>query len=215
MTAIMWRMAIKRGVVKEHWRLNEKNGQYDEPRLRARMLDRFHNGICANAADWKRSDTCFQYLPAGPVCRVNPGATNSPTYGSADSRTDQFSDPLQQKIFAVGKQLSLSPDQLAQLKDSLKADRNQKAEIAKTIQDTRKALAEALANGDTFLDSEIEALAAANAKAQEHELKLWAKLNAILTPNQQRQFLTMATPLSGAAEPPQIAHGQYPSRSPN
>ena len=146
--------------------------------------------------------------PAGAVCRMNPGATNSPANGGRDSKTNELSDPLQQKIWATAKQLGLSSDQLAQLKESLKADSDQRAEIVNAVQDARKALANALANGDTFLESEIEALAAANAKAQERELKLWAKLYAILTPDQQRQFLTMATPLSGAAEPLQMAQGQ-------
>ena len=142
--------------------------------------------------------------PAAAVCRINPAGTNSP----ANRAADELSDPLQQKIWATAKQLGLSSDQVAQLKESLKADSDQRAEIAKAVQDARKVLANALANGETFLESEIEALAAANAKAQEHELKLWAKLYAILTPDQQRQFLTMATPLSGAAEPPQVAQGQ-------
>jgi Spy/CpxP family protein refolding chaperone len=146
--------------------------------------------------------------PAGAVCRMNPGATNGPGNGDANSTTDELSEPLQQKILATAKQLGLSSDQLAQLKESLKADSDQRTEIAKAVQDARKALATALANGETFLDSEIEALAEANTKSQEYELKLWAKLYAILTPDQQRQFLTMATPLSGAAQPPQVAQRQ-------
>ena len=146
--------------------------------------------------------------PAGAVCRMNPGAKNNPANGVADSKTDELSEPLQQKIWATAKQLGLRSDQVAQLKESLKGDSDQRAEIAKAVEEARKALANALANGETFLESEIEALAAANAKAQEHELKLWAKLYAVLTLDQQRQFLSMATPLSGAAGPPQIAQGQ-------
>lgn len=143
--------------------------------------------------------------PVGAVCRTSAGTTMGPNSGSPTSNADQLSDPMEQKIWATAKQLDLSSDQRAQLKESLRSENGQDGDIDKAVQDAKNALANALANGETFLDSEIEGLAAANAKAQEHELKLWAKLYAVLTPDQQRRLLTMATPLSIAAESHQLA----------
>jgi hypothetical protein len=81
----------------------------------------------------------------------------------------------------------------------LKGESDEGTEINKVVQDARSALA----NGQNFLDSEIEDLASANAKVQEHELKFWTKLYAVLTPDQQRQSARMSTPLSWAA----VSHG--------
>ena len=102
-------------------------------------------------------------------------------------------------VWRVAQQLGLTSDQRSDLASAFKAAKEERAALDKALQDARQALADSLANGQAFLDSEIENLTSANAKVQESELKLWAKLYAVLTPDQQRRLLSMATPLSVAS----------------
>jgi hypothetical protein len=80
--------------------------------------------------------------------------------------------------------------------------------LNKALQDSRRTLADSLSRGETFLDAEIENLTSANAKVQEFSLKRWAKLYAILTPDQQRRLLSMSTPLSLEAVSRETAQGR-------
>jgi Spy/CpxP family protein refolding chaperone len=141
--------------------------------------------------------------PAGATCKTGTGTTDARPSSVPGPDSGDTSDPSQQGIWSVAQQLHLTSDQRAELKSSLKGDSDEGTEINKAVQDARSALANALANGQNLLDSEIEGLASANAKAQEHELKFWAKLYAVLTPDQQRQSARMSTPLSWAA----VSHG--------
>jgi Spy/CpxP family protein refolding chaperone len=119
--------------------------------------------------------------------------------GSNNANGDTSNDPLEQAVWKDASQLDLTADQRSQLSASLTADRADRSAFNKALQDAKTALANALANGETFLDSYIENLASANAKVEESDLKLWAKLYAVLTPDQQRRMLTLATPLSQAS----------------
>ena len=76
------------------------------------------------------------------------------------------------------------------------------------MQDARTALAYALQNGQTSLETEIEDLASAGAKVQESQLRRWAALYAVLTPDQQKRSLMMTTPLSQATPLPGIVQAQ-------
>ena len=147
----------------------------------------------------------------GHSINAAPGST-APASGNGDPTTGPnaggTSDASQQSIWKVAQQLGLTSDQRAQLDSSLKAQKDERAELDKAVRNARAALAHALANGQTFLDAEIESLASANAKVQESELKLWANLFAISTPDQQKQLLSMSTPLSPATAPHGIVQGQ-------
>lgn len=134
--------------------------------------------------------------PAGATCKTGTGTMNTDPAGVPSSNSGDRSDPVLQRIWAVAQQLGLTSDQRSDLRTALKSQNNERADIDKLVQDARSALANALANGQTLLDSEIENLASANAKAQESQLKLWAKLYALLTPDQQRRLLSLSTPLS-------------------
>jgi Spy/CpxP family protein refolding chaperone len=141
---------------------------------------------------------------AGVCLNGTPPASGSTT----NSNVGASSDPLQQNIWKVAQQLGLTSDQRSELSSELKAQKDERAEIDKALQDARGALANALADGQTFLDTEIENLASADAKMREYEVKLWAKLYAVLTPDQQRRLLSMSTPLSLATAPHGTVQGQ-------
>lgn len=127
---------------------------------------------------------------SGPLAASN--STNSLSSNTAN-------DPSEQAIWKAAAQLDLTLDQRSQLAAALKEERTDRVALNKALQDAKRALADALANGETYLDSDIENLTSVNAKVQESDLKLWAKLYAILTPDQERRMLTMATPLSSAS----------------
>ena len=127
---------------------------------------------------------------------------------SNTTSSDTSNDPREQAVWKAAAQLDLTADQRSQLSTALKADRADRTALDKALQDARTALADALANGQTFLDSYIENLASANSKVQESDLKLWAKLYSVLTPDQQRRMLTLATPLSQASGTPVTAQVQ-------
>lgn len=153
--------------------------------------------------------------PAGAVCRTGnattatiPAGATTPNTGVAGPNPGDVSDPVQRKIRAVAEQLGLTSEQRTQLGSALKADQEERATLDKALRDARRALADALANGQTFLDAEIENLSSANAKCQESDLKRWAKLYAILTADQQRRLLTMSTPLTMESASHEIARGQ-------
>ena len=125
--------------------------------------------------------------------------------GIPNSKDAGIADPEQEKISKAARQLDLDSDQRAQLDSSLKAQKEESATLEKAVQDARAALAHALQIGQTYLESEIENLASANAKLQESQLRRWAALYAVLTPNQQKQMLMMPTPLSQAAVSAEIS----------
>jgi|HubBroStandDraft_4_1064222.scaffolds.fasta_scaffold04672_9 Spy/CpxP family protein refolding chaperone len=140
--------------------------------------------------------------PPGATCRSNSATgngENTTSYGAASATEPGASDPEQQKIWNAARQLKLDADQRAQLDSSLKAQKDESADADKALKDARAALAQALQNGETSLESEIENLSSANAKVQESELRRWASLYAVLTPDQQRRLLMMPTPLSQAS----------------
>jgi len=116
-----------------------------------------------------------------------------------------LADPEQEKILRAARQLDLDSDQRRQLDASLKAEKEESATLEKAVQEARAALAHALQSGQTYLESEIENVASANAKLQESQLRRWAALYAVLTPNQQKQMLMMPTPLSQAAVSAEIS----------
>jgi Spy/CpxP family protein refolding chaperone len=132
--------------------------------------------------------------------RRMPGGSGSlaGSNSTASSPGNSSNDPREQAIWRAAAQLDLTVDQRSQLGAALKAGRADRSALDKSLQDASHALADALANGETFLDSYIENLTSANAKVQESDLKLWAKLYSVLTPDQQRRMLTLATPLSQA-----------------
>jgi Spy/CpxP family protein refolding chaperone len=142
----------------------------------------------------------------GPGSGVPSSSTTGRT--TAGPSTDPARDPREESVWRAAKQLDLTSDQRTELASALKTQKAERAGLDKTLQDARRALADALANGQTFLDSEIENLASANAKVQEFDLKLWAKLYAVLTPDQQRRLLSMSTPLSLASDSHRIAQSQ-------
>lgn len=137
--------------------------------------------------------------PPGATCSSNAPGNGENAYGLPNTTKTEVPDVEEQKIWNAGRQLNLTSDQHAQLESSLKAQKDENADIDKALKDARAALAQALQNGETSLESEIENLASANAKQQESELRRWASLYAVLTPDQQRRLLMMPTPLSQAS----------------
>jgi Spy/CpxP family protein refolding chaperone len=127
------------------------------------------------------------------------GSYTVPATSGPDSKGPDTVDPEQQKIWNAARQLDLDSDQRAQLSSSLKEQKDETATVEKALQEARAALAHALQNGQTSLESEIEDLASASAKVQESQLRQWAALYAVLTPDQQRRLLMMPTPLSRAS----------------
>jgi hypothetical protein len=150
--------------------------------------------------------------PPGAICSTNnPRGNNVPnTSGRGIPNTNDvgIADPEQEKILKAARQLDLDSDQRAQLVSSLKAQKEESATLEKAVQEARAALAYGLQNGQTPLESEIENLVSANAKLQESQLRRWAALYAVLTPNQQKRMLMMATPLSQAALSPGVSQLQ-------
>lgn len=136
------------------------------------------------------------------------GSNTVPATNGADTKGPDAADPEQQKIWSAARQLDLDSDQRSQLSASLKEQKDETASLEKALQGARAALAHALQNGQTSLESEIEDLAAANAKVQESQLRRWAALYAVLTPDQQRRLLVMPTPLSQATTLPGIPQAQ-------
>jgi hypothetical protein len=134
---------------------------------------------------------------SGPLDRTN-----------ADPGTGTTRDSLEQSVWRAAQRLGLSSDQRTDLASALKAEKAERAAFDKALQDARHALADALANGQTYLDAEIENLTSATAKVQESDLKLWAKLYAVLDTDQQRRLLSMATPLSLATASHELGQGQ-------
>jgi len=163
--------------------------------------------------------TCVSAIAQGPVTRQmgarrtpngDPGAGSYsvPATNGPDSKGPDTADADQQKIWNAARQLDLDSDQRAQLSSSLKEQKNETATLEKSLQDARTALAHALQNGQTSLESEIEDLASAGAKVQESQLKQWAALYSVLTPDQQKRLLMMPTPLSQATTLPGVATAQ-------
>ena len=141
---------------------------------------------------------------------ADPGSGNytvAATNGS-DTKNPDSVDPEQQKIWNVARQLDLDSDQRAQLSSALKEQKDETATLEKALQDARTALAHALQNGQTSLETEIEDLASASAKVQESQLRRWAALYAVLTPDQQKRMLMIPTPLSQATTLPSLAQVQ-------
>jgi Spy/CpxP family protein refolding chaperone len=141
--------------------------------------------------------------PAGATCRSNNATGNGQNTTNYDARNparSDASDPEEERIWAAARQLKLDSDQRAQLDSSLKAQKGDAANLDMDLLEARAALAHALQNGQSSLESEIENLTSATAKVQESRLKRWASLYAVLTPDQQKQLLIMPTPLSQAAE---------------
>jgi hypothetical protein len=150
--------------------------------------------------------------PPGAICSTNGPHGNSGNNGPyisgpeiPNSKDAGLADPEQEKILKAARQLELDKDQRSQLDLSLKAQKEESATLEKAVQEARAALAHALQSGQTYLESEIENLASANAKLQESQLRRWAALYAVLTPNQQKQMLMMPTPLSQAAVSAEIS----------
>jgi hypothetical protein len=129
-----------------------------------------------------------------------PGGSGMVTNGSPNAANSM--DPNQQNIWKVALELGLTPDQSAQLESSVATYNEGHAGLDNALHDARAALALALTNGQTVLDVEIEGVISASSKVQEADLKLWASLFAICTPNQQKQMLNIQTPLSQAASQP-------------
>jgi len=150
--------------------------------------------------------------PPGAICSTNsPRGSDGPYTsgrGIPNSKDADIVDPEQEKILKAARQLDLDSDQRRQLDLSLKLQKGESATLEKAVQEARAALAHALQNGQTYLESEIENLASANSRLQESQLRRWAALYAILTPNQQKQMLMMTTPLSQATLSPEISQGQ-------
>ena len=172
---------------------------------------------CASAVA-QRIGTPGSACPPGGICSTNiprgndgPLGNNGPYSdgrGIPDTNDAGIADPEQEKILKAARQLALDSDQRAQLISSLKAQKEESAALEKAVQEARAALAHALQSGQTYLESEIENLATANAKLQESKLRRWAALYAVLTPNQQKQMLMMPTPLSQAALSSEISQAQ-------
>jgi hypothetical protein len=153
--------------------------------------------------------------PTGAICSTNGphgNSGNNRPYSSdreiPNSKDAGTADPEQEKILKAARQLDLDSDQRRQLDLSLKEQKEEIATLEKAVQEARAALAHALQSGQTYLESEIENLTSANAKLQESQLRRWAALYAVLTPNQQKQMLMMPTPLSQAALSPGISQAQ-------
>jgi Spy/CpxP family protein refolding chaperone len=147
---------------------------------------------------------------SGPVTSGSPlsGATGDVSVAAANSDAKVDRDPREEAIWNAARQLELTQDQRAGLGVAMKADKPDRIALERGLQEARRALADALANGDSFLDSEIENLASATAKLQESELKMWAKLYSVLSPDQQRRMLSMSTPLSMVSGSHEFAKSQ-------
>jgi Spy/CpxP family protein refolding chaperone len=151
--------------------------------------------------------------PAGAICRSNSASgngQNTTSYADPNAGHPDATEPEEEKIWSVARQLKLNADQRSQLDSSLKAQKGESADLAKALVDARDALAHALQNGQSSFEGEIENLASAGAKVQESELKRWASLYAVLTPDQQKQLLTMPTPLSLASGSPETIQTHDP-----
>ena len=158
-----------------------------------------HDSIVVDPAHVCR--ICFRIVD----CLEFPGGQQEPVF--AEIGVEIVADnPI--VILDTLKQLALTADQRTELASAMKAEKGQRADLDRALQDARRALANALANGQTFLDPEIESLTSANAKVQESNLKLWAKLYALFSPDQQRRLLTMSTPLSLASASHELARNQ-------
>lgn len=121
-----------------------------------------------------------------------------------DSNTDAMPNSTQnsagqeQIIQRTAQQLAFTSDQLSQLDSFLEGRKSEGVAADKGLRDARSALANAITNGSTSFDSEIDALALATARWQATNLKLWEGLYAIATPDQEKQLLALQTPLSQA-----------------
>ena len=176
---------------------------------------------CASAASQRIGTPGV--CPPGAICSTNSPRGNDGSYprgvgvpnATVPNSTDlEKNDPEQERILKAARQLQLDSDQRAQLDSSLKAQKEESVTLEKALQEARTALAHALQNGETSLESQIENLASANAKLQESQLRRWAALYAVLRPEQQRQFLMMPTPLSQATQSPGIIKdGEAPPMS--
>jgi Spy/CpxP family protein refolding chaperone len=150
-------------------------------------------------------------VPAGSgnVGNMTTGSNSVPSGSgsvmNSNSNAANSMDPNQQNIWKVALDLGLTPDQRTQLESSVATYNDEHPNLDEAIHEARATLALALANGQTSLDVEIEGVVSANSKLQEADLKLWASLFAICTPNQQKQMLNMQTPLSQTASPPNTA----------
>ena len=156
--------------------------------------------------------TCVSAVAQGPVTTRQMGTRR--TTGGGDPGSGSYTVPAtkdadaaaaapeQQKIWNAARQLDLDSDQRAQLDSSLKAQKEESAALDKSLKEARAALAQALQNGQTSLDSEIQNLVSASGKVEESQLRRWAALYAVLTPDQQRRLLMMPTPLSQATASP-------------
>jgi Spy/CpxP family protein refolding chaperone len=156
--------------------------------------------------------------PPGAICSTNsPRGSDGPyTSGRGVPNTKEpgITDPEEERILKAARQLHLDSDQRAQLDSCLKAQKEESVTLEKAVQEARTALAHALQNGETSLESQIENLASANARVQESQLRRWAALYAVLRPEQQRQLLMMPTPLSQATQSPGIIKdGEAPPMS--
>jgi Spy/CpxP family protein refolding chaperone len=78
--------------------------------------------------------------------------------------------------------LNLNSEQRAQVDAALKLQKEDSGADERALEDARGALAHALANGQTSFDAEIENLASAEGKMQESQLRRWAALYSVLTP---------------------------------
>jgi Spy/CpxP family protein refolding chaperone len=146
--------------------------------------------------------------PMGSRRTTGGGDPDPGSYTVPATKGPETADPEQQKIWNAAQQLFLNADQRARLESSWKAQREESAALDKALNQARAALAQALQNGQTSLEFEIENLASASAKVQELQLRRWAALYAVLTPEQQRQTLLMPTPLSQAAVPAGVSQAQ-------
>jgi Spy/CpxP family protein refolding chaperone len=146
--------------------------------------------------------------PIGTTRTIGGDGINPGSYDASNGARPGASDPDEQKIWAAAGQLKLDPDQRAQLDSALKAQKGERGDLEKALEQARTTLADALRSGQSSVESEIENLASANARIQEYHLKRWASLYALLTPDQQRQMLMMPTPLSQATAPAQSVEAQ-------
>jgi Spy/CpxP family protein refolding chaperone len=147
---------------------------------------------------------------SGPVTVGSPlsGASGNASAAAPNTDAKVDRDPHEEAIWNAARQLEVTQDQRAELSAAMKTDKPDRIALERTLQEARRALADALANGDSFLDSQIENLTSATAKVQEAELKMWAKLYSVLTPDQQRRMLSMSTPLSMASGSHELAKSQ-------
>jgi len=150
--------------------------------------------------------------PPGAMCSTSSTRGRDGLYssgrGAPNTKDADTADPEREKILKAARQLDLDSDQRARLDSSWKEQKEESATVDTALREARGALAQALQNGQTSLESEIENLASASAKVQESQLRRWAALYAVLTPDQQRRLLMMPTPLSQATALPGITQAQ-------